>query len=36
MKKIKFKNLRKAILNNWQLKIISLCLALLFWAYVKL
>lgn len=36
MKKIKFKSLRKAILNNWQLKIISLCLALLFWAYVKL
>ncbi len=36
MRKIKFKNIRKAILNNWQLKLISLCLALMFWAYVKL
>ncbi len=36
MRKIKFKNIKKAILNNWQLKLISLCLALMFWAYVKL
>lgn len=36
IRKVNFKTIRKAILNNWQLKLISLCLALLFWAYVKL
>lgn len=36
IRKMNFKNIKKAILNNWQLKLISLCLALLFWAYVKL
>ena len=36
LKKINFTDLKKTILNNWQLKLISLCLALLFWAYVKL
>ena len=36
IRKVNFKNLKRAILNNWQLKLISLCLALIFWAYVKL
>jgi hypothetical protein len=36
MKKIKFPSIKKLILNNWQLKLISLCLALILWAYVKL
>ncbi len=36
IKKINFKTLKKIIMKNWQLKLISLCLALLFWAYVKL
>ena len=36
IKKIKFKALKKAITNNWQLKLISLCLAVLFWAYIKI
>ena len=36
IKKINFKDLKKTIMNNWQLKLISLCLALLFWAYIKI
>ena len=36
IRKVNFKSIKKSILNNWQLKLISLCLALLFWAYVKL
>ena len=36
IKKINFKAVKKAIMKNWQLKLISLCLAVLFWAYIKI
>jgi len=36
IKKINFKELKKEILKNWELKLISFFLALMFWMYVIL
>lgn len=36
IKKINFSSIKKEILENWQLKVISFFLALIFWVYITL
>lgn len=34
--KINFSSIKKEILKNWELKVISFFLALMFWVYITL
>ncbi len=36
LKKINFKKIKKYVLRNWELKLISFVLAVIFWTYVIL